>query len=282
MGIGTLCNREPVYVDRDVTVNAATKLMRHYQVGSLVVVDDVGGKRTPVGMVTDRDIIVEVYAMDLDAQVLTAGDIMSQTLVTAPESLGVLDTLALMRAKRVRRVPIVDGENQLTGIVAIDDLLGVLADELSDISRIVSREHIQETQRRPSTAQRGHMIMDKQIQISVRGMAHSAALDTHIREKFAKLEQVYALITSCRVVAEAPHSHGAHGGQHAVKLDITVPGSEIVVSHCYDEDINVALRDAFDAATVQLERYAQMRRGDRRNAGREVQPVRMGSGAEHE
>jgi len=92
MSIADICNREVVFVNRDVTVQAAAKLMRHYHVGSLVVVDEVNGKRVPVGILTDRDIVVEIDAMDLDAKVITAGDIMSQELVIVPESQGVLET----------------------------------------------------------------------------------------------------------------------------------------------------------------------------------------------
>jgi CBS domain-containing protein len=144
MTIGNICNREVVYVSRDVTVQAACKLMRHYHVGSLVVVDEAEGKRVPVGILTDRDIVVEIDAMDLDAKVITAGDIMAQELVLAPESLGVLETIEIMRAKGVRRMPIVDADNRLVGIVTIDDLLEVLAGELTDIARIVSREQSHE------------------------------------------------------------------------------------------------------------------------------------------
>jgi CBS domain-containing protein len=148
MAIGEICNREVVFVNRDVTIHAACKLMRHYHVGSLVVVDEDGGKRVPVGILTDRDIVVEIDAMDLDPKVITAGDIMSQELVIVPESQGVLETIEVMRVKGVRRMPIVDADNRLVGIVTIDDLLEVLAEELTDIARIVSREQSHERQAR--------------------------------------------------------------------------------------------------------------------------------------
>lgn len=148
MTIGEICNREVVFVNRDVTVNAACKLMRHYHVGSLVVVDEAEGKRVPVGILTDRDIVVEIDAMDLDAKVITAGDIMSSELVTVPENHGVLETIEIMRFKGLRRVPIVDADGRLIGIVTIDDLLEVLAEELTDIARIVSREQLHEQQAR--------------------------------------------------------------------------------------------------------------------------------------
>lgn len=148
MAIGEICNREVVYVNRDVTVNAACKLMRHYHVGSLVVVDEIDGKRVPAGILTDRDIVVEIDATDLDPKVITVGDIMLPELVTVAENQGVLETIGIMRAKGVRRVTIVDGESRLIGIVTIDDLLEVLAAELTDIASIVSREQSHERQAR--------------------------------------------------------------------------------------------------------------------------------------
>ena len=148
MTVGEICNREVVFVNREVTVHSACKLMRHYHVGSLVVVDEVGGKRVPVGMLTDRDIVIEVNAMDLDAKVITAGDIMSPDLITAPESQPVLEGIEVMRSNGIRRLPIVDDQNLLVGIVSIDDLLPVLAKYLSGISDVVSLEGAREGGRR--------------------------------------------------------------------------------------------------------------------------------------
>jgi len=102
------------------------------------------------------------------------------------------------------------------------------------------------------------------IQITVRDMPHSAELDEHIRAKAAKLEEHFSPITSFRVVAEAPHKHHHQGRQYVVRLDITVPGREIVVNHEHDEDVYVALRDAFDAAKRRLEDYTRIRRGETR------------------
>lgn len=146
MTIGEICNRDVVFAARDTTVQAAAKLMRHYHVGSLVVIDDIGGKRVPAGIVTDRDIVVEVDAVDLDPKVITVGDIMSPDLATVPDSQGVLETMEVMRFKGVRRMPVVDREGGLAGIVTIDDLLEVLAEELTDLTRIVSKEQAREAQ----------------------------------------------------------------------------------------------------------------------------------------
>ena len=148
MSIGEICNREVVFVNRDTTVQAGAKLMRHYHVGSLVAVDDVAGKRMPVGILTDRDIVMEVDAMELDPKVITVGDIMTSELITVPESEGILETMEVMRFKGVRRLPVVGGDGQLVGIVTIDDLLGILAEELTDLTRIVSKEQAREMQGR--------------------------------------------------------------------------------------------------------------------------------------
>ncbi len=110
--------------------------------------------------------------------------------------------------------------------------------------------------------------MQTELQITVRDMDHSPALDQRIREKVQKLERVYSPLMGCRVVAEAPHRHKHQGKHFSVRLDITVPGREIVVNNDHHEDIYVALRDAFDAAKRQLEDYAAKRRGDVKNHAR--------------
>ena len=148
MPIGEICNREVVIVQRDTTVAEAARLMREHHVGALVVVRQVSGKRKPVGLVTDRDLVVEVLATQLDAEAITVGDIMLPELVAIPENSGVFETIQFMRAKAVRRLPVVDGQGVLVGIVALDDLLSLLAEELSELSVLVSREQEKESRAR--------------------------------------------------------------------------------------------------------------------------------------
>jgi len=146
MGVGEICTRETVFTTRETTVATAARLMRHHHVGTLVVVEEMnGGKRVPVGIVTDRDVVVEVMATGLDPNAITVGDIMGPDLVTARESEGVLETMQIMRYKGVRRLPIVDKDGQLIGIVSFDDLLEVLAEEFGELSKIVAREQARET-----------------------------------------------------------------------------------------------------------------------------------------
>lgn len=142
--IGELCNREVVIVTADTTITVAAKLMRHHHVGSIVVVDESGGARLPVGILTDRDIVIEICAMELDQNLLTVGDIMSRDLVTVRETEGVLETMEIMRYKGVRRLPVVGAEGQLTGIISVDDLLDVVAEELGELTKVLAREQARE------------------------------------------------------------------------------------------------------------------------------------------
>lgn len=104
--------------------------------------------------------------------------------------------------------------------------------------------------------------MQTPLQITVRNIEHSDALETRIRDKAQKLEEFCKHIMSCRVVVEAPHKHHHQGKQFNVRIDIDVPGNEIVVNRDHHEDVYVALRDAFNAAKRQLEDYVRKIRGD--------------------
>jgi ribosomal subunit interface protein len=106
------------------------------------------------------------------------------------------------------------------------------------------------------------MIMQTPLQITVRNIEPSEALEAHIREKVLKLEEFFNRITSCHVMVELLHKHQHQGREFGVRLDIGVPGSELVVNRNHNEDVYVALRDAFDAATRQLGDYARRVRGD--------------------
>ncbi|HET7061659.1 MAG TPA: HPF/RaiA family ribosome-associated protein [Nitrosospira sp.] len=100
------------------------------------------------------------------------------------------------------------------------------------------------------------------FQITSRDISHSDALESHVRQKAEKLEAFYPHMMGCRVVIGVPHKHKHQGRAFSVRLDITVPGKELVVNHEADEDVYVSLRDAFDAARRQLEDHARRQRGD--------------------
>lgn len=102
--------------------------------------------------------------------------------------------------------------------------------------------------------------MQVPLQITFHEVAHSDALENHIREKVEKLEQFYASLIGCKVVVDQPGSHQHKGKPFNIRIDLTVPGGEIVIDRQQDEDVYVALRDAFDAARRKLEDYGRKQR----------------------
>jgi CBS domain-containing protein len=148
MKIGEICTREVVCAAADTPVAAAAKLMRQYHIGDVIITQNNGGKRAPVGIVTDRDIVLGVVAPELAPDTITVGDIMGQELITAGEEEDVFDVVKRMRSKGVRRMPIVGADGALAGIVSIDDILEVLAEEMTELARLISREQLHEQQTR--------------------------------------------------------------------------------------------------------------------------------------
>lgn len=149
MLVGEFCNRDVVIVDKTSSVRQASQLMRSQHVGDLVVVEERGGQRIPVGIITDRDIVLEVIAKDVDLDAVTIGDVMSFDLTTASEDDAVLETVKLMQAKGVRRVPVVDKRGALVGILAVDDLIELMQELVGDVSSLIVREQKREQRKRP-------------------------------------------------------------------------------------------------------------------------------------
>lgn len=140
MPIGEFCNREVVVAAPNTTVLEAAQLMRRHHVGNVVVIDSPDGTRKPVGIVTDRDIVLEVVVKRLDPETVTLGHIMVSNLAVAHIGESILDTIQFMRRRGIRRVPVVDGAGELVGIVALDDVIGLLAEELNEVSKVILRE----------------------------------------------------------------------------------------------------------------------------------------------
>jgi len=140
MSIGKVCNRETVIARAEDTIVEVSKLMRRHHVGDVVVIEPGEGGNVPIGILTDRDLVMEILAQDLSPDAVTVRDIMSEEIVTAREEDGIWDTLQRMRIKGVRRVPVVDARGGLVGMLALDDLLELLAGELADLAKIVRRE----------------------------------------------------------------------------------------------------------------------------------------------
>lgn len=148
MTIGAICNREVITAQRDATVLHAAMLMRQYHVGDVVVIQNRKNKSIPIGIVTDRDIVVELVATELDCEVITVGDINISKLIVIKESAGMFEAMQLMADKGIRRLPVVDEDGGLVGIITLDDLLLLLSKELATLSKLVTREQKNEAIKR--------------------------------------------------------------------------------------------------------------------------------------
>lgn len=149
MPVSEICSREVVIVRRNETVLEAAKLMRQHHAGDVVVVEDRNSIQIPVGIVTDRDLVMEIMAIGLDPAVITVGDIMEQELVTVTGDTGIFEAVQYMRHRTVRRLPIVDEEGGLIGILTLDDLLELLSEEFIAMAKLVKYERQKESRHRP-------------------------------------------------------------------------------------------------------------------------------------
>lgn len=146
MRVSEICTRHVFHVSSATSVREAAEKMRKCHVGALVVVDNPNGKRIPVGIITDRDIVVTVVAPGIDAKSLTVGDVMSRDTACCEETDDLLRTIEIMRNRGVRRLPVLDAKGSLVGMVTADDVVGGITRELNDLSRALVREQVREMQ----------------------------------------------------------------------------------------------------------------------------------------
>ena len=148
MSVGEICNREVVITHKESSIVEVAQLMRQYHVGDIVVVDSSSGQPKPIGIVTDRDIVVELIAGEVSLDSVTAADVMSFDLITVQEQDGIWSTLECMRTRGVRRIPVVNAQGGLEGILTIDDLLELFSEELSSLAKVTMHGQLKEKQSR--------------------------------------------------------------------------------------------------------------------------------------
>ena len=141
MKTSELCKKDVVTVAGTAPLTDVSKMMRKRHVGSVVVTDS----GIPMGIVTDRDIVVEVIAMGLDPATVTAKDVMSSSPAVIGAEDDVMWALKTMRDRGVRRLPVVDGRGQLQGIIAFDDLMQHVGTTLADIAHVIGTERLVES-----------------------------------------------------------------------------------------------------------------------------------------
>ena len=149
MTAGEICTRNVVVAPKTEMIVDAAKRMRTSHVGDLVVIEIRNGRHFPVGIVTDRDIVISVVAGDPEHILyLMVGDVMSDDLVTAREHDSIEAALKKMEEHGVRRLPIIDADGALVGILSLDDILQYLTAQQSELVALVAREQRRERQYR--------------------------------------------------------------------------------------------------------------------------------------
>jgi len=133
MTVSDLMRTEVVTARADTHASELAARMRDEQVGSVVITEE----ERPTGIVTDRDLAIGVVAESGDPETRTAADVMGDELTTVPSDTGVFELCDEFADARVRRMPVVDDDGALAGIISLDDLHVMLADEQHDLSRAV-------------------------------------------------------------------------------------------------------------------------------------------------
>jgi len=137
MSLGNLCRREVVVVNQGTPIKEAVKFMEEKNIGSVIVV----GNGKPLGIATDRDILLRVVNKGLDPEKSPVDDVMTKEIVTLKEEMGLFDeALEQVKGKGIRRFPIVDARGNLKGIMTLDDIIYLLGKEMADVASIIERE----------------------------------------------------------------------------------------------------------------------------------------------
>ncbi len=146
MQLSQVCVLDVVVCTRDTTILEAARIMRRHHTGDLIIVDDPDEARAPAGIITDRDIVIEVLGKDLDPAATTVGDVMVKcsSLVIARDTEDLSDAAERMRVHGVRRLPVVNHSGNLVGIMTLDDLLYLHVRQANVLTDIVEKEQAQE------------------------------------------------------------------------------------------------------------------------------------------
>jgi CBS domain-containing protein len=148
MRTGQACSREVVATGGATPLTRVAQLMRENHVGSIVIIDEAD-PRKPKGILTDRDIVVEVVAAGLDPKTVTAGEIMTRAPATTSAEADLMETLGVMRRRGVRRLPVLDADGNLAGMVTLDDILEAAGRAVADVAGALASERSVERFRRP-------------------------------------------------------------------------------------------------------------------------------------
>lgn len=152
MSMKKIATKNVITIGPKATILEAAKKMREFHVGDLIVIPDSMQKSVPLGILTDRDIVMSTVAFGVAPDTVYVEDVMAPTLVTAKTNDNFYHVLNLMKEHGIRRIPLVDGGGTVAGIVCADDILATLAGELNDVAKITEKQRNVEVSRRKKFA----------------------------------------------------------------------------------------------------------------------------------
>lgn len=138
MRVGDYCNCDVIIINQDETPLDAVLLMRQHSVGNVIIVDSGEEGETPLGIVTDRDIVLEIVATEVDPSTVAVIDIVRQPLVTVNENDDLCECTVHMKHNGVRRAPVINDSGYLVGIISTDDIVEILSEQLNDVVSLVN------------------------------------------------------------------------------------------------------------------------------------------------
>ncbi|VEB36044.1 CBS domain protein [Legionella sainthelensi] len=148
MIVGEYCNRDVVVINCNESVKNAAELMRQYHVGDLVLLEEQKNKKAPIGIVTDRDLVIEVMAAGIAPESLLIKDIITEPFSSVFENDNLLDALELIHSKKIRRLPVINNDKTLVGIITLDDFIEILAENMAKVVDVIKLQQQKEAKQR--------------------------------------------------------------------------------------------------------------------------------------
>lgn len=148
MRVGEYCNRNVVVINGNESVKNAAELMRSYHVGDLVLVEEHDSQKIPIGIVTDRDLVIEVMAAGVKPESLLVRDILTEPFRCVFENDSLFDALEIMHSPKIRRLPVINDDKTLIGIITLDDFIEILTEAMGQIVNVVKLQQKKEARQR--------------------------------------------------------------------------------------------------------------------------------------
>lgn len=148
MRVGEYCNRNVVVINGNESVKNAAELMRAYHVGDLILLEEQENKKVPIGIITDRDLVIEVMAAGVKPDSLLVRDILTEPFTYIFENDSLFYALEMMHSKKIRRLPVVNNDKALIGIITLDDFIEILAETMVNVVDVVKLQQKKEARQR--------------------------------------------------------------------------------------------------------------------------------------